>query len=168
MRLCKWIYTYSLRWIVYFTSFIIHPAFPHIKITIFVYSKNTEINYFVIRVNIEDHNTKLHDQIKNKIVTTSDIAFDNSLQCLWSGFSSLHSPKSKVSTIEKIVRIVRADFRLSPGQWETSLESNAVSHWPRTNLESELITVMRLHTWWSHNGAIYMQMNAGDVDIRAI
>ena len=32
----------------------------------------------------------------------------------------------------------RADSRLAPGQWETSLQSNAVSHWLGANLESAL------------------------------
>ena len=32
----------------------------------------------------------------------------------------------------------RADSRLVPSQWETSLQSNAVSHWLGTNLESAL------------------------------
>ena len=32
----------------------------------------------------------------------------------------------------------RADSRLAPSQWETSLQSNAVSHWLGTNLESAL------------------------------
>ena len=31
-----------------------------------------------------------------------------------------------------------ADYRLAPSQWETSLQSNAVSHWLGTNLESAL------------------------------
>ena len=33
---------------------------------------------------------------------------------------------------------VRADSRLAPSQWETSLQSNAVSHWLGANLESAL------------------------------
>ena len=32
----------------------------------------------------------------------------------------------------------RADSRLAPSQWETSLQSNAVSHWLGTSLESVL------------------------------
>ena len=32
----------------------------------------------------------------------------------------------------------RADSRLAPGQWETSLQSNAVSHWLGVNLDSAL------------------------------
>ena len=31
-----------------------------------------------------------------------------------------------------------ADSRFAPSQWETSLQSNAVSHWLGTNLESAL------------------------------
>ena len=33
---------------------------------------------------------------------------------------------------------IRADSRLVPSQWETSLQSNAVSHWLGANLESAL------------------------------
>ena len=32
----------------------------------------------------------------------------------------------------------RADSRLAPSQWETSLQCNAVSYWPSANLESAL------------------------------
>ena len=43
---------------------------------------------------------------------------------------------------------LRADSRLAPSQWETSLQSNAISHWLGANLESAL----RLHQyhacWW--------------------
>ena len=34
--------------------------------------------------------------------------------------------------------ITRADSRLAPSQWETSLQSNEVSHWLGANLESAL------------------------------
>ena len=33
---------------------------------------------------------------------------------------------------------IRADFRLATSQWETTLQSNAVSHWLGANLESAL------------------------------
>ena len=33
---------------------------------------------------------------------------------------------------------ITADSRLAPSQWETSLQSNAVSHWLGANLESAL------------------------------
>ena len=36
-------------------------------------------------------------------------------------------------------KIFRTDSRLAPRQWETSLHSNAVSHWLGANLESALI-----------------------------
>ena len=35
----------------------------------------------------------------------------------------------------------RADSRLPPSQWETSLQSNAVSHWLGANLESALLFI---------------------------
>ena len=37
----------------------------------------------------------------------------------------------------------RADSRLAPSQWETSLQSNAVSHWLGANLESALFCLLR-------------------------
>ena len=49
----------------------------------------------------------------------------------------------------------RADFRFVPSQWETSFQSNAVSHWLHTNLESALWTHFWVdeticvgHVWW--------------------
>ena len=36
-------------------------------------------------------------------------------------------------------RIIRADSRFAPSQWETALQSNAVSHWLGASLESVLI-----------------------------
>ena len=55
---------------------------------------------------------------------------------------------------------LRADSRLSPSQWETSLRSNAVSHWLGANLESDLCLqvqrgtgetggVRKLHRGWN-------------------
>ena len=42
----------------------------------------------------------------------------------------------------------RADSRLAPSQWETSLLSNAISHWVGANLESDLVSYVG---WgWSH------------------
>ena len=38
----------------------------------------------------------------------------------------------------KTVYYIRADSRFAPSQWETSLQSNAISHWLGTNLESAL------------------------------
>ena len=48
--------------------------------------------------------------------------------------------------------INRADSRLAPSQWDTSLQSNAVSHWLGTNLESTLIIVRPV------NKSVYMTM----------
>ena len=35
--------------------------------------------------------------------------------------------------------VIRADSRLAPSQWETALQSNAVSHWLGANLESAMV-----------------------------
>ena len=47
----------------------------------------------------------------------------------------------------------RADSRLAPSQWETSLQSNAVSHWLGANLESALKHIP------SHISIWYKQVN---------
>ena len=43
--------------------------------------------------------------------------------------------KIYVNSISFLTIKYRADSRLALGQWETSLQSNAVSHWLETNLE---------------------------------
>ena len=40
----------------------------------------------------------------------------------------------------------RADSRFAPCQWETSLQSNVVSHWLGATLESALLPLCRLHS----------------------
>ena len=42
----------------------------------------------------------------------------------------------------------RAHSRLAPSQWETSLQSNAVSHWLGANLESALSSPWRWTLWF--------------------
>ena len=37
--------------------------------------------------------------------------------------------------------VIRVDFRFAPSQWETSLQSNAVSHWLDANLKSALVMI---------------------------
>ena len=48
---------------------------------------------------------------------------------------------------------IRADSTLAPSQWETSLQSNAVSHWLSANLETVLTMFMlfveSLHNHWA-------------------
>ena len=48
------------------------------------------------------------------------------------------------SKFEFTTYILRADSRLAPSPWETSLKSNAVSHWLGANLESALIPYLAL------------------------
>ena len=58
------------------------------------------------------------------------------------------------------VSVYRADSRLASSQWETSLQSNAVSHWLDTNLESALRVCFRFSgvVWFviipSHNKVV--------------
>ena len=60
----------------------------------------------------------------------------------------------------------RADSRLVPSQWETSLQSNAVSHWLVANLESALMChkCFDSHTWCHcHQQTWYWPCNIGNV-----
>ena len=52
------------------------------------------------------------------------------------------------SALGAVIACHRADFRLAPSQWETSLQSNAVSHWLGENLESALLLPVGWVTLW--------------------
>ena len=43
-----------------------------------------------------------------------------------------------MTTANKQISGIRADSTIAPSQWETPLQSNAVSHWLGANLESAL------------------------------
>ena len=57
--------------------------------------------------------------------------------------------KTGTSCVCVLYEEFRADFRLAPKHWETSLQCNAVSHWFGANLESAL----RFRTWALLRGA---------------
>ena len=72
--------------------------------------------------------------------------------CVWKHI--LHLPYAWTLTyIAQLWWMVfRADFRLAPSKWETSLQSSAVSHWLGASLESALIfttiiSVLRIVIW---------------------
>ena len=54
------------------------------------------------------------------------------------------------------ISFYRADSRLAPSQWETLLQSNAVSHWLCANLESALFLTMSLTTHNEIQSCIYL------------
>ena len=60
---------------------------------------------------------------------------------------------NKILTYSRFRWKVRADFRLAPSQWETSLQSNAVFHWLGASLESvSAVAVADLAAvWWKRN-----------------
>ena len=64
-----------------------------------------------------------------------------------------YKPMGGLSTWRPFCRsYTSADSRLAPNQWETSLPSNAVSHWLGANLESALYTMSHMiFTWWHHD-----------------
>ena len=47
-----------------------------------------------------------------------------------------------------------SNARLAPSQWETSLHSNTVSHWPSANLESVLLQPLCVANCLAHWGPI--------------
>ena len=60
---------------------------------------------------------------------------------------------------EKHRTLLRADSRLAPSQWETSLHSNAVSHWLGANLESALL-LMVSQLWLRYcHGSVSLYLN---------
>ena len=46
-----------------------------------------------------------------------------------------------VSDMPEVITYYRADSSQAPNQWETSLQSNPVSHWLGANLESITISL---------------------------
>ena len=50
------------------------------------------------------------------------------------------------STTVAVVLYIRADSRFAPSQWETSLQSNAVSHWLGADPESALYMIYWIWT----------------------
>ena len=52
--------------------------------------------------------------------------------------SKCHASYHVVTCIHVVMGYGRVDSRLAPSQWETTLQSNAVSHWLGVNLETSL------------------------------
>ena len=85
--------------------------------------------------------------------------------CQWLDIS-WHSSDVTVMSYQRSLEIhswCRADSRLAPSQWETSLQSNAISHWLGANLESAmpfslLFLVFRGLPWGS---LVYQPNHAG-------
>ena len=52
-------------------------------------------------------------------------------------------------------------YRLAPSQWETSLQSNGVSHWLGANLESALSTYPKIFTCptWKRQDSTYRKIS---------
>ena len=68
------------------------------------------------------------------ILQPSDMYLPNSI---WNQMNYTISDNSNYKS-QGCLRHCRADSRLVPSQWETALQSNAVSHWLGTNLELAL------------------------------
>ena len=64
-----------------------------------------------------------------QIFWTNEFSWDLSLRWVSDSYNTLQHPAG----------YIRADSRFAPSQWETSSQSNAISHWLGTNLESALL-----------------------------
>ena len=63
--------------------------------------------------------------------------------CKTSSTQCGNSPGRRATPYPSMHPSARAASRLAPSQWETSLQSNAVSHWLSANLESALWQMAR-------------------------
>ena len=61
--------------------------------------------------------------------------------------------------------LCRADSRLAPSQWETPLQSNAVSHWLGTSLESALLCMCVFVGVWQKHVIFVLTMVASQASI---
>ena len=61
---------------------------------------------------------------------------------------------------------IQADSRLAQSQWETSLQSNAVSHWLGANLESTLLHQEGSLAWkqWGPKGVFSAHLPTGNTE----
>ena len=73
-------------------------------------------------------------------VTTAPIGWVQAYNQPWNS----RAFSTGVSTVWALSILNRADSRFVPSQWETSLQSNTVSHWLGTNLESALLYTVPL------------------------
>ena len=75
------------------------------------------------------------------ILTTSSAANDKKFCQNDDHFDSMYVSKRSPWCESRCIS--RADCRFAPSQWETSLQSNAISHWLGVNLQSALISIVR-------------------------
>ena len=71
---------------------------------------------------------------------------------------------SRDQCVNNVRCFCRVDSKLAPNQWETSLQSNAVSHWLCAYLESALLlycTVHVHHCWFQANVVIWLTTVSG-------
>ena len=110
---------------------------PHLCSSfILLYWLLNEPSYFwVLRVLFA---TNEESVIKPNVLTLSiskmPILSNNFIFDTWQRFVSATHSKDNMLPV-----LCRADSRLAPSQWETSLQSNANSHWQGANLESALL-----------------------------
>ena len=74
----------------------------------------------------------------------------STMLCL--GRTTVNSQTESLIHVDR--RSYRTDSRFAPSQWETALQSNAVSDWLGTNIESALFIAtlsMKIHRWRGQN-----------------
>ena len=83
---------------------------------------------------------------QNSCIFIQENAFKNAICKMVAVLSWLKCIKNGPWTmLKQDLTIHRASFRLAPSQWETVLQSNAISHWPGENLESALYILVAVY-----------------------
>ena len=95
------------------------------------------ISFWMLVVNIGCQCAQFGDDLAMACLMQGlEMSFCLSGSAVWSSMWS--SVWSSVQSWTDVGKAFRADFRFEPNLWETSLQSNAVSHWLGANLESAL------------------------------
>ena len=121
----------------------------HGKIWIFIFlsftftmqNREIEMLYSILRL------------LKSFLMEVKDlfILYNQYHGCWWpSDTRSQHI--NKCGLFSHNIPVYRVDSRLVPSQWETPLQSNTVSHWLGTNLESALVHISVKKNWADAEG----------------
>ena len=144
----KWYLTFSLNyWSNYFCPpidrmasvclfHVYHVLFWINNLCFYILNQNLSMSRIIIQWNF---NRNVPSKISpfcqwglNKMYQCTQAPVLSIMSCCTGCFCSMASYNHVHLTMASFIN--RADYRLSPSQWETSLQSNAVSHWLGANL----------------------------------
>ena len=145
-----WVSVFSINWTLFFNNSYIFSA-------IFNIWHSTDFSFlgtdFPSGITLCMHPA---NERWRYIVTSSPIGWAHTQNDPWTYVNTSHAGWHKymaellipdadnglVSICTTLWSYTRADSRIAPSQWETSLQSNAISHWLGANLESALYTII--------------------------